>query len=435
MNDNRSIHKKFWDGLQGFYQGLQTGIAPTQSGGSCSVVTANALDSVQVGPSTAYGLYEQVSVVSDAVNKIIEPGSNLPLAIMDSNDKKLMTDVSKSELLTLLTAPQANISGTQLLLEALKSFLLTEEVWLVLSGSNRVVGIDYVKPYHVTEDRNTIKDRFPERIRLYGERYRDKVFTKEVMADGLIRYLADEGITELIPIIGNTNRTDFRGLSKLNAAVLEAKQVQLGAISNSQLLANGARPSGIVVPKEGLEEDQFKDFETSLKEQFQGAANTGNVVIASIPVEKMDFNISNREMDYVKLIGLSKSSVYNVYNVPLALVTTDKQTFSNVKEATPQLYVNSIIPAFMRFAKLFSFHMQHRFKELDGSILSVNPFEIPQIQGLLLEKMEAMAKVYVFEDNEIRRTGGFDDYKDGDKIYKPANLVPVGIENGFGATE
>ena len=432
MNNKRRIHTKLWNGLKGLCQGFQFGEGYQQPGGSYTVVTSNALDGIQVNPKVAYKLYEQVSVVSDAVNKIIEPGSTLPLALQNTSTDDLMTDVKKSDLLSLLTAPQANISGISLLLEMLKSFLLTEETWVVLAGSGRVVSIDYVKPYNVSDSRMNITDRFPEKIRLYGERYRDKVFKKEVMGNGLVRYLADEGITELVPIIGNTNTTDFRGISKLNAAVLEAKQVQLGATHNSQLLVNGARPSGIIVPKDGLEKKQFDALESSLKEQFQGAANAGNVVVASVPVDKMDFNMSNRDMDYVNLIKLSKAQVYITYNVPLALVSGDKMTFSNVKEATPQLYINSILPAFRRFASLFSFHLQHRFPELQNSVLSVNPFEIPQIQGFLLEKMETMGKVHVFTDNEIRKTGGFDDYKGGNEVYKPANMVPVGQDNGFG---
>ncbi|MCK5610517.1 phage portal protein [Candidatus Pacearchaeota archaeon] len=433
MSNKRRIYTKLWNGLQGFSQSFQFGTGYRQSGGSYAVVNANSLDSIQVGPKAAYTLYEQVSVVSDAVNKIVEPGSTLPLAMENNNDGDFMTDTSKSELLTLLTAPQANISGTQLILEALKSFLLTEEVWLVLAGSGRPVSIDYVKPYNVDDSRINIKDRFPEKIRLYGERYRDKVFIKDVMDNGLIRYLADEGITELIPIIGNTNTTDFRGMSKLNAAVLEAKQVQLGATHNSQLLVNGARPSGIIVPQEGLEKDQFDQFESSLREQFQGAANAGNVVIASIPVEKMDFSMNNRDMDYINLIKLSRAAVYVAYNIPLAMTTSDKQTFSNVAESTPQLYVNAILPMFHRFAKLASFHLQHRFPELENSTLSVDPFKVPQIQSLLLDKMKTMAEVQVFEDNEIRKTGGFDPYDGGDEVYKPANMVPVGENLGFGA--
>jgi len=413
------LRTKFYNAIQGFRDGFVR-----QDGGSFTVFTSNSLDNLNVNPSTAYWLHEKVSVVSDAVNKVVEPASVLPLAIKDDNSGDLKTDVKSSELLTLLDNPQTDLSGTQLLFELFKSFELTNEAWPVLIGSNRVVSIDFVKPYNINEQMNGF-ERLPREIRTMGTRYQEKIFVRDVDSNGKTRYLADNGITELVPIINGTNRTDFRALSKLNAAVLDAKQYHLGSTHNAQLLKNGARPTGVVVPKEGLTVEQFKQLESSLKEQFQGAENTGNVIIASVPMDGIDFNINNKDMDYVKLIKMSADRIYTTYNIPLSMISSDKLTFSNVKESTPQLYVQAVIPAFTRFTRLLSYHLQHRFPELQNGTLWYNPFEVPQIQGLLIEKMEAMSKVNVFTDNQILKEAGFDDYDGGDIHYKPSNLVTV----------
>lgn len=417
------IVRKFQDGFSGFCDGFQLGVR--QDGGSYTVLSANSLDNLNVSPKTAYWLYKKVSAVSDAVNKIAEPASVLPLAIKDDKADDLNMDVGSSELLTLLDNPQANVSGTQLLMEWLVSFLLTNEAWVVLAGSQRVVSMDFVKPYNVSMGFSFTNKRFPNEIKLSGKRYRDKVFKRFDESDGLIRYLADDGITELVGIINGTDDSDYRALSKLNAAVLDAKQYHLGSIHNAQLLANGARPTGIMVPKEGLSPVNFGLLESSMKEQFQGASNAGNVIITSVPMDSVNFNLNNRDMDYIKLIKLSKDMIYTTYNIPLAIVSSDKLTFSNVKESIPQLYVQAVLPAFQRFAKLFSFHLQHRFDELKDHTLWYNAFDIAQIQGLMLEKMKLMKDTQAFSDNEMRKETGHDPYEGGDIYYKPSSFVTV----------
>jgi len=132
-------------------------------------------------------------------------------------------------------------------------------------------------------------------------------------------------------------------------------------------------------------------------------------------------------MDFAQLQQMAKYAVAMQYNLPLALITTDAQTFDNYKQANLALYDDAVLPLANRiFAGLSSFLLP-RFS-LDPSKYRLS-YDIDAITALSMrrqEELKLLKELDVFNDNEIRTKMGKDEYEGGDTHYKPANLIPVG---------
>ena len=117
---------------------------------------------------------------------------------------------------------------------------------------------------------------------------------------------------------------------------------------NISLLKNSARPSGALklINKDGntLSENEFNLLKQSLKDQYTGPNNTGNVMLLPNDLDWINFAQSLNDMEYTKILSISAQEICTALGIPSSLLVEANKTYDSAKQSNLQLYTNCILP-------------------------------------------------------------------------------------------
>lgn len=247
--------------------------------------------------------------------------------------------------------------------------------------------------------------------------------------DPAYRYLGmQNGLSyELCPISEfnpNSAASAQTGQSKLTSVYLEIEQFMQSNVHNLSILKRGARPSGILTV-EHLSDGQYENVKTQLKSVYSGAENAGNVMIFQGAGEK-DFkplSISNKDMDFLELKKFCQNSIYNNLDIPVALISTDKMTFSNFHDAKYMLYDSNVLPMTNVLNEELTRHLLPRYKGTEGFELGYLEKEIPALQVRYMTVTQQKAALGVLTVDEIRALIDYEQAKDGGDLIPKTQQV------------
>lgn len=215
------------------------------------------------------------------------------------------------------------------------------------------------------------------------------------------------------------------GLSKLNSIFYELEQFRLTSLHNQSLLANGARPSGLLKAADGMTEKQANRLRAEFTNMFSNAQNAGRPIIAS-NVDWQDFTQTNRDMDFATLKAQIKELIYNRLNIPLALVNSDSLSLANMEEAMIQLYSLAVLPLTDKLFDSLSNNLLPYYKGSENLILTYDPSTIEALKVLNIQEVQKLATLNIFSDNELRNKLDATAREGGDEVFKPSTMIPVG---------
>lgn len=377
----------------------------------------------KLSASKVYDIYEKDAVVFDAVDKIASRVAGLTIISKDADDEI----VSRSKLEILLKNPNGHQTKTDFIMDVATSLLLKEESWLVARGrvSSEPLELDFIKPYEIQESWTT-GSKMPEMIKTDSPL--DKREYKLTEEKGMMRYLDEDGLNELIPIIGKKYKNDWRGLSRLSPLVMEISHIRSGNIHNKSLLNNGINPSLILSAENNINTDVGEELADLLHRNYAGATKSGKPLLLPRKFHLLSKGGSTKDMEYMQLIDVDETRIYRLYNVPLPLVKAQSMTQSNYEQAVPAFYSEAVFPLFNYIAEQLTLKLGFRFGK-DLPKLTYNQFDIPALNAEQVGLMSKLKSTNAVSTNEIRQKGGYkptnksDDV--GDKILIPANMVDL----------
>lgn len=255
-------------------------------------------------------------------------------------------------------------------------------------------------------------------------------------------YIDRTGLNELFVIRGEISTQDeWTGQSPLTRLYYDLLMNTDGKRHNVSQLKNGAKPSMTVSPKN--EESSFsretvEQMGENLRTFHQGSGNSGNVFLASKPIDLNFTGLNNKDMDYLNLLTNSQDSIYNLYNIPLALTSRNAMTYDNLTTANRMLYTEAVFPVYDKIAEGLLDNLRDRYNMSSQETLTYSQSDIEAMQPVIIENMKKLRETDSLSTNEIRQVGGLEDTAGGDEVLVNATKVPLSMlemGNSFEDTE
>jgi HK97 family phage portal protein len=406
------------------------------------VTTAGSMQWYQISNMVAWTYYMRVSVVYNAIDIISEAFAVIPPRIWDKVEQRYLGDddtkVKAMGLLELLQEPSFGTSYNEFAREVIPNYIVTGDLYTRVKAANETS-----EPSEL--DVVNSKDVSPEQDDKEGKPIRytasfpggGVVFDKDPQSGRFYNKLKNQEIWHT-KVFNPT--TKIKGFSPLNPLFYEIEQFIASSIHNGNLLKQGARPSGVLtIDKEhDLDVKQYERIREHVDNFYKGAGNTGNILILQGGKEFKQLSLTNKDMDFSELKKTTVEQIYRNLKIPMSLILSDSMTLDNFKMAVPVLYKMAVFPiADIIFQELNKFLM-HRYDDPERYELTYNKKDITALEAEFNAEIDRLITTGLLTTNEGRelldRPPLVGDV--GNQIFKPANLLPIGvIEQAKGMTK
>jgi HK97 family phage portal protein len=374
--------------------------------------------------SDAYFLYEKSAVVADAVKKIALAFSDIMPALKDTSTDEYITKPKDHPLLELLNSPSFNFDSTRLKYSLMTSFLVSGAAYPVVGGN---VNFEPSQIESMMSNKVTLQPgRIDELQKIQFTSTNQNIYNRqEISKRKTVVFQTQSQLSETMQIALEYKSNGIQPLSPLERLYYQSLMKFYGDKHNLGLVKNASRPGGLwsSVEKEGMSQEQFEALKGEVQKFVQ---NPGKDIVSPAPVKYENFLLKPTDMDFINLIESSRPDIYNLYDIPLALIEKSAMTQSNYQNSMLSFYDNAVVPRasylFNRIGEL----LLPRYKGSYNYILTFDKKSIAALKTRMLEESERMRKIASFTENEIRTVSGFsvlDDKEDGETIYRPANLI------------
>lgn len=370
---------------------------------------------LRVDHRLAYTLHDKAAPLANATNRIADAIAQLEPFVVDSDGIK----VDESVVLDVLNDPGFGQTRTEVIQDFVLAFLLTNNGYWITDRFKKTLRVP--KPFNVSPTAN-VRDAYVDEYCVTSPNGASRVmFNRQPDWKFL-----DRLNNELLHIKTKTRNDGLEGRSPIEPIFTDIGQRISGGAHNLALLTNGLRPTGNLSTDQELSDDQYARLKEQLEKQHAGAENAGSLIITEGGLKYIDMAKTNREMDYVKVIATSSEAIAQAFKVPLPLVATTAQTLDNFSQATLSFYDDAVFPTaeivFQSIEKILGIE--------EGFHLTFDKNEVPAIRMRRLQEASTKHKIGAFSDNETRVDLAMEPYEGGDTIFKPANFIPVGADDG-----
>lgn len=412
---------KFWEKPE-IKSGGRVSQIPIQRGSLLDMIFGDG----RMTPQSAMQFYRSSSSVAIAVDMIADEVEHL-MPVIQTEDGKYIQD---HDLLRMLKSPNGFDNWAGFIGAAARNYLLTRECFFYAGGgvSRPPLEMFSVKPQTISSVENAV-DKYPQSFlitegRAHGNYVRVEKAKKINYYDG--------GLREVFRVHGYSSRVDeSRADSPLEAVALEARQQIQGRVHNLSLLNNGGRLSLLVQFKDAMSEDEHIARRDSIRAQFAGPENGGNIgVISSADMDVKEFGTTNKDMDYAELDAVAREALFLRYKIPLPLVSNDASTDNNMQHAVFHLYDRAVLPlADVLLDGLGRMLLPRYGIDPQRACLTYNPESIEALVARRVDMLLARQKLGVETINELRaQLPNREPLEGGDTLYQASTLVPVGTD-------
>ena len=220
------------------------------------------------------------------------------------------------------------------------------------------------------------------------------------------------------------------GLSPLDIVYYEVEQHLHSSKHNLSTLMRGARLSGMLSIEQELDDPQRANLRNRVDGEWAGASNAGQIaIIDGSKANFSEFSTSMKDMDFLNLKKEVTAAIYNIYSIPLPLISIETMTLDNYKESKFMLYDMAVLPIVARLYEELSLFLLPRFG-LDVTRYKIwyDKKDIPALELRRAEELKRKKESGLYKLNELRALEGLDPVDGGDIIYQSMKLVPVGTD-------
>lgn len=403
---------------------------------SQSIENGSFLDSVFFGgkitASGAAQFYRESSAVAIAVDTIAQAMEGIN-PVIELNDGTLDDE---SEILDLIHDPNEFEDYREFIGQLSRNYLLNNDAFMYAEGGvNRPpLNLFAIKNQNVSLQTSPM-DGYPSKFIVING-FGNGNYNREAR-NGKAKFY-DGGLKELYQIHGYSSRSENGYAdSPLEAIATETRQQIKGRGHNLSIIENGGRLSmSVVIKGEPPSADEMRTIRSNVQNQFAGSQNAGKIaVFASDDMEINEHGATPKDMDFKEIDSIANNAIFMRYNIPLPLVTADRQTFNNFETAIEDFYDRCVLPhanvLFSGMTKL----LKHRYGD-SFKCVTYNPDDISALKSRMLKELKTRKDIGIETTNELRDgLPNRDDIDGGDTIYQAANLIPMGFDESIEAQE
>lgn len=108
----------------------------------------------------------------------------------------------------------------------------------------------------------------------------------------------------------------YRGMGPVQSILTDLDSSRYAAEWNKNFFLNSATPGGVLEVDRRLGDEEFNELRERWAEQHKGVANAHRVAIAEGGLKWTDRTISQRDMQFVELRGVSKDEIRGAFGIP-----------------------------------------------------------------------------------------------------------------------
>lgn len=243
----------------------------------------------------------------------------------------------------------------------------------------------------------------------------------------IVKRDAQTGLHNLLHIPGALSDNGITGKGVIHQAAESIGAGMAVERFGAAWFANGANPSVVIKSKKKLSENAQDNLRSSWRKRYQGAANSGSVLVLEEESDLQPFSVSPEASQFLETRQFSITEIARWYNVPPHLLgDLSKATFSNIEEQNISYVLLSIVPWVSRIEQELN---RQLVRPRDQGKL----FHKFMLQGLLRGNSEARANFYTsmfnigaFSVNDILELEDRNPIgPDGDKRFVPLNMTTL----------
>lgn len=218
---------------------------------------------------------------------------------------------------------------------------------------------------------------------------------------------------------------EYGGISPLAAAEIRI-DTELNAVNyQKNFFKNNARPDFILSSDNKIDRNQKDEIKEKWEKRHKGGDNAGKGAFLEGGLKYQQVSISQREMDYIESLRMTRDDILTAYGVPKPIVAiTDDVNLANAETAMQIFISETIVPEIKRLTEKLN---EHLIYPEYGDIFFIN-FENP-----VKENEKNVAEVHEIQlrsgtklINEAREELGLPPIIGGNSLYMPLSNVPVG---------
>ena len=380
--------------------------------------------------SMAYWMLGVSDSVHDAVSRIAWAFAQIRPMLQDKDSGEYVKD---HPALALLETTDMRFNEDQVKFEMMVSYCLTGECYPAITGN---VKYEPISLYHYPANNISLSQGTDGYIATIIANYQNVVKNYNRAINPRFKtyvFETDDKLNQIMQIINNRKRNYLRAQSPLEGVYYQTITKYYGNMHNSSIVKNASRPGGLWSPTDGpMSQDIYESFKKEVRENFSNPTNAGRNIIAPRPVkyENLMNASTTRDMDFIKLIENSRNEIYSAYQIPLPLVSASTMTMNNYEIAISAFYDMAVIPRAKFIYKQLGDFILSRYVDGNRYRLVIDERTLPALKDRLFERSKMMRDVGAYSENEIRSESGYESIGEaGDKIYKPAMLIPSGDED------
>ena len=360
--------------------------------------------------------YYQCSPVAIATNLIADAIANLDITAIDT--KKEYN--SEAEIIKRLETVNVDQTYYDFIQELALYYIITGNVFIDVNKVGSSFELILLKPQNIvindTVSSGKAKSILYNSINTIEYNYQDGYYRSR--QGNILLHLKNSNIS--------TTDEQF-GISFIASAQLEISQYLNASIHNNSVIVNQCKPSlGFFIEGDYPSDEQIDSIKKTMNE-ISGNRNAGKpfLFFGKARVEK--FSESIKDMDFDRLKKTTTNKIFQCLKIPLPILNEDTMTFSNFSSAQITFYDNCVLP---QAKKIFNF-LNHKLLPILGEKqykLAIDPATINALEERKIELATAYSQAGSLTRNEIRAMLGYEAVENGDIIYQPQNLVPVGSD-------
>jgi len=194
-----------------------------------------------------------------------------------------------------------------------------------------------------------------------------------------------------------------------------------------RLSANSTNLGGVLTTEQKLTPEAAVRLKKSWSDQKQGLRNAGDTAVLEQGLKWQPMGMSARDAEMIASRGFQVQEIARLYRMPMhKLGVIERGAGTSIPEMN-QEYANDVISSDLgrweaKLAQTFDLAADDVFVEFDVAGL---------IRASLMTRYQAYRAGITgmfLKPNEARRAEGLPDDPDGDKLYQPTNMAPLGFE-------
>jgi HK97 family phage portal protein len=194
-----------------------------------------------------------------------------------------------------------------------------------------------------------------------------------------------------------------------------------------RLSANSTNLGGVLTTEQKLTKESAERIRASWQERKQGLRNAGETAVLEQGLKWQPMGMTARDAEFIAGRNMQVQEIARLYRMPLYKLGISERGAGNSFEQQDQDYMNGPISSDLT-------RLEDKFTEVfdldeDGVFVSFDENKL--LRASLMSRYNAyrvgIAGMFL-RPNEARRAEELPDDPDGDKLYQPTNMAPLGFE-------